>query len=72
MTKMLEAPDESGPDNYDMTAEQVRDLIVEKYEVGKPVYPSDVADDHNLDYDTVLEAVELLRKEGQIDDGAET
>lgn len=61
--------DESGPDNYDMTAEQVRDLILENYKLGVPFYPSDVADDHGLDYDTVVQAMDMLRKEGRLKKG---
>lgn len=61
-------PDESGPDNYDMTAEQVRDLILANYKLGVPFYPSDVADDHGLDYDTVVQAMNMLRKEGRMKD----
>ena len=66
--KILEAmqEDENVPDNYDMTAERIRDLILEKYDLSKPTYPSDVAEEHGLDYDEVLKAVDLLRKEGRV------
>ena len=66
--KILEAMQEGEnvPDNYDMTAEQIRDLILEKYDLSKPTYSSDVAEEHGLDYDEVLKAVDLLRKEGRV------
>ncbi len=64
------AANEGGPDNYDMTAKQIKDLILDNYELGKPVYPSDIADDHGLDYDAVLEAIDMLRKEHRIKDEA--
>lgn len=69
--KNMEAgqPKGAGPDNYDMTVEQVRDLIRAKYEPGKSVYPSDIANEHNLDYDTVVEAIDLLWKEHRAKDG---
>ena len=51
-----------------MTAEQVRKLILDNYELGESFYPSDIADKHGLDYDTVLEAIEMLRKERRIKD----
>ena len=60
---------EEGPDNYDKTPEQVRDLIIANYKLGVPFYPSDVADDHGLDYDTVVQAMDILRKEGRLKDG---
>lgn len=66
--KILEAmqEDENVPDNYDMTAEQIKNLILEKYDLSKPTYPSDVAEAHGLDYDEVLKAVDLLRKECRV------
>ena len=68
--KLLEANTvaDDGPDNYDMTAEQIRDLIVANYRLGIPVYPSDIADEHGLDYDATLAAIGMLRKEGRIKD----
>lgn len=60
--------DESDPDNYDMPVEQVRELILENYKLGESFYPSDIADKHGLDYDTVLEAIDILRKERRIKD----
>lgn len=66
--KMLE-PSRVGndiTDNYDMTVEQIRDMILEKYDLLKPVYPSDIADDNGLDYDAVIEAIEMLRRDGRV------
>ena len=57
--------DKNSPDNYDMSPEQIKDLILAKYDLSKLTYPSDIAFDHGLDYDAVLKAVELLRKEGR-------
>lgn len=70
--KSLEARslDESGPDNYDMDPEQIRQLILKNYKLGESFYPSDIADKHGLDYDAVLEAIDLLRKERRIKDEA--
>ena len=55
------------PDNHGMKAEEIKNLILKEYDLSKPTYPSDVADKHGLDYDEVLAAVELLRKEGQVE-----
>ena len=57
---------EISPDNYDMTASQIRGLILEKMGPGKPFYPSDLAMEYGLDFDAVLEAVGMLREEGRI------
>ena len=62
--------DECGPDNYDMDAEQVRQLILENYELGECFYPSDIADKYGLEYGAVLEAIDLLREERRIKDEA--
>ena len=58
--------EEASPDNYDMTASQIRDLILEKMDPDKPFYPSDLAMEYGLDFDVVLEAVDILREEGRI------
>ena len=58
--------EEASTDNYDMTAGQIRDLILEKMDIDKPFYPSDLAMEYGLDFDVVLEAVDILREEGRI------
>lgn len=57
---------EDTPDHSDMKADEIKDLILRKYDLSKLTYPSDIAFDHGLDYDEVLAAVELLRKEGRV------
>ena len=59
---------EDAPNNYDMTASQIRDLILDKVGLDKPFYPSDLAMDYGLDFDAMLEAVDMLRREGRIVD----
>ena len=54
------------PDNYDMTPEQVKEIILEKVGLNRSFYPSDLSMKYGLDFDTVLEAVEILRQEGRI------
>lgn len=66
MSKAKPTGGEDGPDNYDMKAEEIKNLIQEKYDLSKPTYPSDVANDHGLDYNEVLKAVDLLCKEGRV------
>lgn len=62
----LDVPNNNGPDNYSMSPEQAKALIVANYPLGVPVYPSDIAIDNGLEYKTVLAAIDLLRKEGRI------
>lgn len=52
--------------NYNMPVDEVKSLILKECAAGKPFYPSDVAKKHEVNYDTVDEAVEQLRKEGRI------
>lgn len=56
------------PDNYDMTASQIKDLILEEVGLDKPFYPSDLAMEYGLDLDAVYEAVNILRAEGRVID----
>lgn len=58
--------DSDVPDNYDMTLEQVKETILEKVGLHRPFYPSDLSMKYGLDFDVVLEAVEILRQEGRI------
>lgn len=60
--------EEESPDNYDMTPDQIRDLILEKVQVGEPFYASDIASKYGLDYDAVVTAIEQLRAKGKIND----
>ena len=53
-------------DVREMPKDEIKKLILEEMGGGNPFYPSDVAQDHNLHYDAVMEAVEELRKEGRI------
>ena len=55
-------------ETYNMTADKIRDLMVEKIKLDKPFYPSDIAIEYGLTYDSVLEAIDILRKEGRIID----
>ena len=53
-------------ETYNMTPDEIRDLMVEKIELDKPFYPSDIASEYGLDYDMVVKAIDMLRKEGRI------
>ena len=55
-------------ETYNMTPDEIRDLMVEKVELDKPFYPSDIASEYGLDYDMVLKAIDILRREGRIID----
>lgn len=50
----------------EMSVDEIKKLILTKMDKSKPFYPSDVADDYNLDYDSVTEAVEELLCEGYL------
>lgn len=52
-------------ENYDMPVNEVKDIILKECS-GGTFYPSDISEKHGVDYDTVAEAVEQLRKEGRV------
>ena len=60
--------EEELPDSYDMTPDQIKDLMLEKVQVGEPFYASDIAGKYGLDYDAVVAAIDKLRTEGRIND----
>ena len=60
--------EEVSDETYNMTPDEIRNLMVEKVELDKSFYPSDIAMEYGLDYDRVLKAIEILRKEGRIID----
>lgn len=53
------------PDNYDMSVEDIKKLIAKECKLGQQYYPGDLAFEHGLNYDTVLEAVASLKEEGR-------
>lgn len=50
----------------EMSIDDIKKLILDRLDEDKPFYPSDIAMDHNLDYDAVTKAVNMLRREGHI------
>ena len=60
----LDVQDE--PDNYDMSVEDIKKLIARECKPGQQYYPSDLAFEHGLNYDTVLDAVASLEEEGRV------
>ena len=50
----------------EMSVDEIKELILTRMDKSKPFYPSDVADDYNLDYNAVTEAVEELLREGHL------
>lgn len=58
--------EEISDETYNMTPDEIRNLMVEKVELDKSFYPSDIAIEYGLDYDKVLKAIDILRKEGRI------
>ena len=50
----------------EMSVDEIKKLILTKMDKSKPFYPSDVADDYNLDYNAVTKAVEELLREGRL------
>ena len=51
-----------------LTIPQIKEIIAKHCTPGKPVYPSDIAFDYNIDYDDVLAAVAEFREEGRVGD----
>lgn len=60
----LDVQDE--PDNYDMSVEDIKKLIAKECKPGQQYYPGDLAFEHGLNYDAVLEAVASLKEEGRV------
>ena len=56
----------STSNNFNMTQTQVRELILNETSDGKPFYPSDIAMEHGLDLEVVVNAVDNLRNEGKL------
>lgn len=52
--------------NYDMPVGEVKDIILRECPKGELFYPSDIAEKHGINYDTVDEAIEMLDREGRI------
>ena len=57
---------QDGPDNSDMSVEDIKTLITKECKAGQQYYPGDIAYEHGLDYDRVLEAVTSLKEDGVI------
>ena len=53
-------------DNFSLSIEGVKKIILEDVRPGQVFYPSDVADKHGLDLRTVVEAVNELKEGGQV------
>ena len=60
----LDVQDE--PDNYDMSVEDIKKLIVKECTLGQQYYPGDLAFEYGLNYNAVLEAVASLKEEGRV------
>ena len=70
---LLHKPVDENGDEYeksqeiiDMPVDKIKELILSTVGIDNLFYPSDIAMDHNLDYDAVMEAVDMLRREGRI------
>ena len=68
---VTDTDDEQIPDNFDMTQDQIKELILREVSVGESFYPSDIAVKHGLDFDAVLEVVDRLRSEGRMETSAD-
>ena len=55
------------PSNADMSVEDVKNLIVKECKRGEEYYPGAFALKHGLYYDTVVEALTSLQKEGRVE-----
>lgn len=56
------------PDNFDMPVNKIKEILVKECIPGNSFYPSDIAFKHGLDYQATLDAVEILRKEGKLEE----
>lgn len=52
--------------NFNLDKASVRKIILKETSVGQIFYPSDIADKHNLDLETVMDVMSELKENGQV------
>ena len=55
-----------GEDNFDLDKESVKKIILKETHVGQIFYPSDIANEHGLDLETVMEVMSELKENKRI------
>lgn len=56
----------NGGDNFDLDTESVKKIILKEVSVGQIFYPSDIANEHGLDLQTVIQVMNELKETKQI------
>ncbi len=56
----------NGEDNFDLDKENVKRIILKEISVGQVFYPSDIANEHNLDLKIVMDVMSELKENKQI------
>lgn len=64
---MQKLDEEDAPDNTDMSIDDVKSIILKECKRGEEYYPGEFALKHSLDYNTVVEALTSLQKEGRVE-----
>ncbi len=53
-------------DNFDLDKESVKKIILKEVRIGQVFYPSDIANEYNLDLETVMDVISELKESKQI------
>ena len=53
-------------DNFDLSKNDVKKMILKEISVGDEFYPSDIADKYNLDFQTVMVVIDELKENKQV------
>lgn len=56
----------NGEDNFDLDKENVKRIILKEISVGQIFYPSDIANEYNLDLKMVIDVMSELKESKQI------
>ena len=62
----VQMQENAGENNFDLDKESVKKIILKEISVGQIFYPSDIANEHNLDLETVMDVMSELKINKQI------
>ena len=63
---MVQIQDDEHGDNFGLDKESVKKIILRETKAGQIFYPSDIANEFNLDLKTVMDAVYELKENKQL------
>ena len=63
---LIQMQENTSGDNFDLDKESVKKIILKEISVGQIFYPSDMANEYNLDLKMVMDVVSELKENKQI------